>query len=796
MRQRDVIFVLVIVFISAPCMFAQESTIQVAPSSGSSVKTVIVGPDGKPMVVPSGTPTPRGAPPARSGRPTPPKKEGDESKKKKKADEDKAKKGKEEEPKVLTRPDKPPMPANPDELNAKPNGDGLIKFNFRYQTWPDVLDWLATISRMSLDWQELPKDFLNLTTQREYTVVETRDLINRHLLARGFTLLENGDVLSVVAIAKLNPAMVPRIQADDLDQFATEQPYKFVKVSFSLDWLLAEESAEELQPMLSPNGKLVALRNTNRLEGMDAAINLREINALLKQEQSNSGESPLVEEFVLLHARASDVLPELETLLGLQAKKAPAAPLSSSQMRALQQQQQQMAQQMAQRGGQKTPPAAKKEAPVNLVVNKRKNSILAHAPPDKMAIISQAILALDVRPDRTDSLLAKPNQMEIYRLNNVDPTALARTLEDLGDLEPNTHLDVDEKNNALIVYGSLVDQATIRQLVQRLDGNSRHFEVIRLRRLAADYVAGTVEFMMVGEEEKQGQSSYYDYYSSRYGRQEKEDTNNDEFRVDADIQNNMLLLWANEQEVEAVMQLLVKLGELPPQGGNPEKVRVLSTIAPEDAAEFLDNLRRAWPSLLPNELNLPDLPEPKEQTPGEQESDQPNSSSPAASKEVHTAPSQPRSKLLEVALLSPAAPDDAAAAKDPVAKDPETKDPETKDPETKDPETKDPVAKTPVAENPAKQDSPKQAPANESADPPASPSTAPKAVSPETAPKLPAVPTEPSNEELLQRFLAQREKKQNATPPPINMSFAPDGSLVITSEDTAALGRAKVGISW
>jgi hypothetical protein len=99
------------------------------------------------MVVPSGTPTPRGASPARSGRPTPPKKEDDESKKKK-ADEDKAKKGKEEEPKVLTRPDKPPMPANPDELNAKPNGNGLIKFNFRYQTWPDVLDWLATISKM------------------------------------------------------------------------------------------------------------------------------------------------------------------------------------------------------------------------------------------------------------------------------------------------------------------------------------------------------------------------------------------------------------------------------------------------------------------------------------------------------------------------------------------------------------------------------------------------------------------------------------------------------------------------
>ncbi len=61
-----------------------------------------------------------------------------------------------------------------------------------------MLEWLADISGMSLDWQELPGDYLNLTTQRSYTVAEVRDLINRHLLARGFTLLAPGRVLTVV----------------------------------------------------------------------------------------------------------------------------------------------------------------------------------------------------------------------------------------------------------------------------------------------------------------------------------------------------------------------------------------------------------------------------------------------------------------------------------------------------------------------------------------------------------------------------------------------------------------------
>ena len=43
----------------------------------------------------------------------------------------------------------------------------------------------------------MPADYLNLATQRRHTVEETQDLINRHLLARGFTLLKSGGVLTV-----------------------------------------------------------------------------------------------------------------------------------------------------------------------------------------------------------------------------------------------------------------------------------------------------------------------------------------------------------------------------------------------------------------------------------------------------------------------------------------------------------------------------------------------------------------------------------------------------------------------
>ena len=58
---------------------------------------------------------------------------------------------------------------DPREFEVKLDDKGRVPpFNFIGQPWPDVMQWLANISKCSLDWQELPNDYLNLTTQRPY----------------------------------------------------------------------------------------------------------------------------------------------------------------------------------------------------------------------------------------------------------------------------------------------------------------------------------------------------------------------------------------------------------------------------------------------------------------------------------------------------------------------------------------------------------------------------------------------------------------------------------------------------
>lgn len=152
-------------------------------------------------------------------------------------------------------------------------------------------------------------------------------------------------------------------------------------------------------------------------------------------------------------------------------------------------------------------------------------------------------------------------------------------LLDLGDLSPRSKIQVDEDNRSIIVFGTLADHVTVKTLVERLDGSTRSFEVIPLRRLRADEVAGTIQYMM-GEEEEEDDNSrggYYSYYSYRYGSRRDSGSSKETrpFRVDADVENNRLLLWANEVEYKEVSNLLEKMGEIPPDRGSSETMRVI-----------------------------------------------------------------------------------------------------------------------------------------------------------------------------------------------------------------------------
>lgn len=574
--------------------------------------TALAQPPGM-MIRPGGSFRPaRGGPPpgVQPGKPSGEKSDDKkEEGEKDKSDDDKKKEGEEkkDDDGPVKRPDKPPVPPDPRELEAKPDANGRVRFSFHGQAWADVLQWLANVSELSLDWRELPNDYLNLTTQRAYTLSEARDLINRHLQARGYTLMLSGEVLSVFKLDQLDPSLAPRVTEEDLYD---RQPHDVVKLSLAVPGGLdVKKAAEDVKQALGPHAKIMPLAATQRLLLIDTVANLRMASALMNAERLAEEGRVVPREFVLKHVQAANVIDTLYVVLGLDPNSRP------SQMELqIQQQKMQLMTQMSQSGKDVLSLLKKDGPPVFLAYNRQRNSVLANAPPAQMRIIERAIDALDVPVGGLDASPASDasasRTLKEYRLKSVEPNSVVIALEEIGDLGPRTELRGDNKSKTLFARATERDHEKIAALVERLDDAETRVEVFWLRRLPAEAVAGTIQLLMIEKPKKKKNNDYPFYFSFRNRNNEPEEPDT-LLRVDADLENNRLLVRGTQQQIQEVRDLLVKMGEPLDSPAGRGRVRVLDSVGPEATAQMLEQLKAAWPSMGGDtELVLP--PEPQD----------------------------------------------------------------------------------------------------------------------------------------------------------------------------------------
>ncbi|MCM2370841.1 hypothetical protein NB063_09505 [Rhodopirellula sp. ICT_H3.1] len=496
-------------------------------------------------------------------------------------------------PKVVRRDGLDLPEGDPAELKATVGEDGKVSFRFRNQGWIDLIGWLSDISAQPIDWQELPGDAVNLVSPTRLSVSETADLINRHLLSRGYTMLQLDGGITITQTAEINPGMVGRVSTQELEKLPD---HTYVRTMLDAGWLSAEKLSEELKPMLSKSGKLTALATTNRIEAMDAAVNLRQIARLLSEERDVASRDALAPEFRLRHIPAEEAKRLLEEFLGVEKKEK--TPMTPEQM--------QMMQRMQQQNGGK-PPQPKPEVEISIVANVRQNSVLVRAPIDRVAIAAEFIKRIDVPGGSLRSLTDATARVDVFRLVSLDPEKLIEIAMEMNVLEPTTRIRVDKDNDAVIVSGSAADRFIVKSLIERLDGGKRRFEVLQLRRLEAAAVAESISFLMGEEkdEDKNSNRSRYSYYG--WGGSNNDDKKDeDKFRVAANTRYRQVLLWANESEMEEVRSLLIKLGEMPPPGGSGQTMRLIEASATPETLEYLKMLKERWKSISPNELLLPD----------------------------------------------------------------------------------------------------------------------------------------------------------------------------------------------
>jgi type II secretory pathway component GspD/PulD (secretin) len=449
-----------------------------------------------------------------------------------------------------------------------------VQLAFREQEWLPALKWLATELELNLDWQSLPDGVFNLHSAQEYTLEEAEDLINLQLLGRGFTLLQRGEVLRVVPLKDIDVTLVPHIDPESLE---SSQPHQFVRISFPLEWMIADEAAKEFLPLMSPYGKLFPMASSNRLEAMDAVVNLREVHRLLTRAEKDEGRRERVAEFHLKYRKADEIASKVRQLVGL----SPDSSSSAGQTQLDIEQARFKVEAVKQMGSGAKELLTDKKPSIFITVNDKENSILVNAPPNKIEIVRQAIDAMDKPLPPTASTWETIGRVKVHEVDGFDPETVAKllmSLQERGNLAKETRIQHEAAYNRLIVFASADDHLTISQVIDSFRAQKRSATVLQLGSLDPAYAVKSVQLILKAP----------DRPSSAPGV-----ASDGKFQIEADPEHRRLLLWATADEVTEVREFLIRLGESFSQSVATSQMHVISLNGTSMDA-IAEKLEKLW----------------------------------------------------------------------------------------------------------------------------------------------------------------------------------------------------------
>jgi type II secretory pathway component GspD/PulD (secretin) len=508
----------------------------------------------------------------------------------------------------------------------------LVRLNFQEQPWQSVLEWLATERKLNLDWQKLPEGTLNLSSTKQYSIEEAEDVINMQLLARGFTLLTRGEVLRLAPLENIDITLVPKVDADELAKLPRHQ---FVRVTFPLDWMIAEEASTEFKPLISPYGKLFPMASSNRLEAMDAVVNLRELHRLLTRAEADEGRRERVAEFRLKHRKAEEVAVKVRQLLGLPAEPTPAPAVETQ----LDIEKVKFRSEAVKQLGANAQQFLTDKPDVHLVVNDKENSILVNGRPDKIEIARQAIEAIDKPLPSGESAWESINRVKVHEVSGFDPSTISQlmqALQERGNISKDTRIQHEASSNRLVVFASPEDHLVIANIIDSFRTNGRRAEVLPLTDIDPRYATKAVQLVM-----------------KNFARPASAGAPGPgDFQIEPDAAHNRLLLWATPAEVAEVREFLARLGENSVLAQARPKVHVVH-LRGASADHVTQQLKRVWKDV----SDAPLLIEPDaEQTPASEAAPVPTAPPTAAPEAKPAQPDAPTDNTAQPMSIHPSGP--------------------------------------------------------------------------------------------------------------------------------------------
>lgn len=424
----------------------------------------------------------------------------------------------------------------------------MLRFNFRFQPWIDVLNWFAQQADLSLVCDAAPPGTFNYSDDREYTPAQAIDLLNSVLLTKGYTMIRRDRMLMVLNLKDgIPPNLVSIIPPEELEK---RGEFELVSVLFPLQRLSPEEAEQEVQKLLGPQGSVVVLSRSRHIQVTETAGRLRMIRRVLDALETPLGLAGQIKIFPLKFLTPDEALPVLRQLLDVPTDKNAAV-----------------------------------DGSIRFMGDTPGRRILASGKPDKLARISEILQTLDVAGSGSGfGQLDSTPQLEIYPVVGVTPESALQVLQTLMTGMPDVRLSVDAKSGNLVALARPSQQATIRATLEQFQRDARRVEVFQLQ-----FVDPQAAVAAIGKLFPAGP-----------------DTGVLAPTVDANPATRQLFIRASESQLKQIKALLQKMGETglsDPGYADQRNVRMFP-LTGRAARSALERIQEIWPTMHPNKIQV------------------------------------------------------------------------------------------------------------------------------------------------------------------------------------------------
>ncbi len=461
---------------------------------------------------------------------------------------------------AMKKPDKVDSPAETSptqQPEASPSdvasGPVKLRFQFRYQPWKDVLEWLSSQADLSLQADVYPEGTFNYSDRREYTPEEAIDLINGVLVTKGYTLLRRGRLLTVLDLDSETPIPDILVEFVPVEKLPERGEFELVKTIFQLARLDPTELRPEIEPLIGPGRTMVVMPKSRQILVTGTAGKLRLIKEIIdRAENPGSGGSGAMTTIELQHATAEEVIAIARPLLGLEEEST-------------------------------------RNEDIQIATDNLGTRLFVTGKPDKIELLRDIVQRVDQARGGEATTAVEQPQLLTYQIRAADPETVHAVLSTLLAGLPDVRLAVDQTNRKLIALARPSEHKTIVETLRQLEGEAPRFEVIPLKRIDAQTALAVVQNFFGSGESSEGEGEGGATSTAPV--------------VEADPTLNKLFVRGTATQIEQIKQMLQSLEEATAATGEG-KIRLIP-LPPEEAAQALEQLKRFWPGDNPIRILVP-----------------------------------------------------------------------------------------------------------------------------------------------------------------------------------------------